>query len=866
MTVMKRWLALLLAIVLLCPVTALAGNNTDYDRGVSALQRKDYSAAAGYFSAAGDYADAPQLAMYCAAVNAGERGMYSIAVNNLVTLGNFRDSALLARYYAAISYEMAQEYETAEEKFQGMELYRDVMDRLSTYPEKIKIRDYNKADRNEKAGKLEEALKGFKALGSYKDSRARAEAVQEKINSRDYNAADQLESKNKLEEALKAFKALGSYKDSPKRVKKLEEKIRIRDEENAEAARAAAYAKADKAEKDGDYASALSGFTKLGDYRDSKARAAAVKDKGNYAQALQLANSGKFSQAYNMFVELGNYQDSAEKAYALGVTTFASKVTDRKNGTAIFQFHGLWGLINVNTNTTVSPYWDEISSFNEWGLAKVTKDKKYGYIDRQGNVVIPADWAYLSDFKDGLCVMGKTTPASISGKSNYLFGMMDSQGRTVTSAQWRTLGTSNNSTWNPGKYSSNYINIYAPAFSEGRIKVQNQAGKWGFLDMNGLAIGEVKWDSIADFSEGLAAVTENNKYGYINKEGRVVIAPQYDYANAFKEGLAAVRVGTYWRYIDQKNHTVISANYTQVNNFRGGKADVFLENTGWQIIDMEGRLLYFINEQTVENYNQAKSLMNRGEYSRARDMFLSLAGYQDSTALAQECYDLQYGKDYDAALSAMNGGNYAKAIERFTALGAYRDSAAMAKKCQELLQEEKYQQAVSQMNAGNYPKAIEAFKAMGTYKDSAAMVKKCIQLGKYNQFTVTSMGTYGFKKNSSGYYVSGNKGIQSSYALCKITFTSATGKIYLDCINYAESGKDYGMISKLNTPLAQSYSADSSSKLTKSFSSSSYNKSSTQTTVIDVTPYTEQTIYVKYIKNSSTNRNNDTFQFKVRFE
>lgn len=154
-----------------------------------------------------------------------------------------------------------------------------------------------------------------------------------------------------------------------------------------------------------------------------------------------------------------------------------------------------------------------------------------------------------------------------------------------------------------------------------------------------------------------------------------------------------------------------------------------------------------------------------------------------------------------------------------------------------------------------------------------------------------SGATYGFSLNTSGYYVSGNKGIGSSYALCKVNLINGVQyTIYVKirntelaisaqsaelkhvsagssgvvtatfrCINYAEANYDYGLLSALDKTLALSASADSTN-VAKNFKGSS--KSSVQTYSYSV-PAGEHFVYVKFIKDGSANKNNDTLQFTV---
>ena len=125
--------------------------------------------------------------------------------------------------------------------------------------------------------------------------------------------------------------------------------------------------------------------------------------------------------------------------------------------------------------------------------------------------------------------------------------------------------------------------------------------------------------------------------------------------------------------------------------------------------------------------------------------------------------------------------------------------------------------------------------------------------------------TYGFEMNSNGYYESTNKGVINSAAVCKLTFdTFGKYHLYLDCINYAESSYDYGILSKLDTALGTTYSDDGTSKTFYSFK----NKQSASVVTVDYGEIAagEHFIYIKFRKDSSQDKNNDSLQFKVRFE
>lgn len=128
-----------------------------------------------------------------------------------------------------------------------------------------------------------------------------------------------------------------------------------------------------------------------------------------------------------------------------------------------------------------------------------------------------------------------------------------------------------------------------------------------------------------------------------------------------------------------------------------------------------------------------------------------------------------------------------------------------------------------------------------------------------------SGASYGFVMNDNGYYESNNKGVNSSAALCKVIFdTFGMYHLYIDCINYAETDYDYGLLSNLDTTLSTSTSADSSSKVFYNFK----DKQSASVVTVDYGEIAagEHFIYIKFLKDSSQHNNNDSLQFKLRFE
>lgn len=131
-------------------------------------------------------------------------------------------------------------------------------------------------------------------------------------------------------------------------------------------------------------------------------------------------------------------------------------------------------------------------------------------------------------------------------------------------------------------------------------------------------------------------------------------------------------------------------------------------------------------------------------------------------------------------------------------------------------------------------------------------------------FTVSSIGEYGFTKNSNGYWQSRNTGIHSSFALAKVEITLPESKtVYVDCIHQGESGYDYGLLSNIGSTLSESNSADTTGVM-KNFRTS--HSTNIQTVNYGTLAAGKHFFYAKYIKDGSVSGGLDSLQFTLRFE
>lgn len=162
-------------------------------------------------------------------------------------------------------------------------------------------------------------------------------------------------------------------------------------------------------------------------------------------------------------------------------------------------------------------------------------------------------------------------------------------------------------------------------------------------------------------------------------------------------------------------------------------------------------------------------------------------------------------------------------------------------------------------------------KLLDNNTDVTSSIEYGSQNPTYSVETVSGAG-YGFNL-SNGWYVSANKGINSSTALCRVTFDLPIScDITFTYINYAEATYDFGVFSKIDTALSTTAWDSTSSggdtttdagKEQRRLNTSSYNSSSQQTLTYSNVSSGNHYIDVKFSKDQATAENNDTLQWKV---
>ena len=223
--------------------------------------------------------------------------------------------------------------------------------------------------------------------------------------------------------------------------------------------------------------------------------------------------------------------------------------------------HVIYGFMDAQGQWVVPPEYDDAYPFSG-GLAAVKKGDRWGFVDSQGRQVIEPVFEAAHPFNEGL--------AAVQTVAGWTF--IDTAGETVI----------------PGPFKD------ALPFQDGLAAIRVDGG-WGFVDRRGKLVIEAQFDELGChrgedflptaptcFFEGLATARRGDRWGYIDREGRWAIEPRFETAMPFFEGLAAAcepgsdgpcRFG----YLDRRGRWAIEPRFLWAMHFSGGRAVALVE-------------------------------------------------------------------------------------------------------------------------------------------------------------------------------------------------------------------------------------------------------------------------------------------------
>jgi len=216
--------------------------------------------------------------------------------------------------------------------------------------------------------------------------------------------------------------------------------------------------------------------------------------------------------------------------------------------------NGKWGLADGSGKMITQSIYDNMGNFGRFseGLVAVWLNKKSGYIDTTGKVIIAIKYDECNEFKSG------TATVWLGNKC----GLIDKTGKLLIPFKYELLTKLNENLWS-GSTAQN---------------------KYGLLTNSGKELLPAVYDMIKEPGNGYGILTIKKKKGYYNNDGKITIPCKFDEARIFQEGIAAVSINEKWGFIDISGQFLLPMEY---------ESKPFMSN-GTEIIKKNGKYEPFV--------------------------------------------------------------------------------------------------------------------------------------------------------------------------------------------------------------------------------------------------------------------------------
>ena len=259
------------------------------------------------------------------------------------------------------------------------------------------------------------------------------------------------------------------------------------------------------------------------------------------------------------------------------------------------------------------------------------KEGRGGYINKEGEWVIEAQYLAVKPFKEGY--------AAVQDADTELWGYIDVHGKTVIKPKFMVAGS----------------------FINGSTAVKEPEGGFGIIDRRGKFIVEPIYRTISYFKEGFvrAVDMETGEYWFLNEEGEKVFGPYKD-AFLFHDGKALVNEteeNRDWFYIDKKGKKYPFNEEVQIQMAKWDVVDDFWTQNAY--LDFSEGYPEQINDSYVAVNEKGEAIspeykylepFDRDGYARARiqkgeDEFYGIVDKQYNWVIEPE-YSSLYKSDY----------------------------------------------------------------------------------------------------------------------------------------------------------------------------------------------------------------------------
>lgn len=187
-----------------------------------------------------------------------------------------------------------------------------------------------------------------------------------------------------------------------------------------------------------------------------------------------------------------------------------------------------WGLINKQGDLVLAPEYSAIGEFDDFGFAVMQRNGMVGLLDKSGREQLPAHY-------DDIKVLDKD-----------LIAVMDL-------GEWMVIDLQGEIILDKGYHK---VEVW-----EGDYLAFQQQGKWGVVTKSGATVVEPEYDEVYQEGTHFFITRKGDLLGVVAARGRLVLDNEASEVRIFNDSLLFYRLGRQWGAVNARGREIIPARY-----------------------------------------------------------------------------------------------------------------------------------------------------------------------------------------------------------------------------------------------------------------------------------------------------------------
>lgn len=241
--------------------------------------------------------------------------------------------------------------------------------------------------------------------------------------------------------------------------------------------------------------------------------------------------------------------------------------------------NGKYGFVNRNFEVVVAPIYDYISYARPDELIRVCDGKKWGFMNKKGTIVIPIEYDDAIEFYEGKALVMKGDSSICLDKNG-----LPTTGCITRYAQWEVKEGGSYTQYIKGRRIVSRSQLKGVVDDSGKLVIPIIYSHIRGMESN---TSEYRWSKLYY----IAAI--GNRWGVLDKDGKVMIPFIYDDVVGCKGGMEYYTVNQNNRYglLDNQFQTVLPCTYEGIDYVTCKGHYWFLEKGKWGLMNQEQQVI-----------------------------------------------------------------------------------------------------------------------------------------------------------------------------------------------------------------------------------------------------------------------------------